>query len=80
MPFMFKVGQTYITQEGKPVTVLSRTDVKGYECLQCNDGVFRYDRSTHSSDAGRVTGTDHDYSDPRNFFRFDKVRIDYTSL
>lgn len=71
MSFMFEVGKTYITQEGKPVTVLARTDVVGYECLQCNDEVFRYDRSTHSKDAGRCTGTAHDYSDPRNFVRLD---------
>lgn len=71
MSFMFKVGNTYITQEGKPVTVISRTGSIGSECLECNDNIFRYDRSTSNSDAGRCTGTAHDYSDPRNFFRFD---------
>lgn len=68
-PFKFRIERTYLTQEGKPVTVLGRTRNKGYECLRCSDGVYRYDRSTHSSDAGRVTGSNHDYSDPKNFKR-----------
>lgn len=69
-PFKFKVGETYETQCGDKVQVLSRTqnDV-GYECLVCDDGVHRYDRSTSSTDAGRVTGTAHDYSHPNNFKR-----------
>lgn len=74
MPFMFEVGKTYKTQEGEDVTVLGRTGLddelrKGYECLECSDGIYRYDRSTSSVDAGRATGTAHDYSDPKNFAR-----------
>lgn len=69
MPFTYKIGWTYKTQEGKLVKVLGRTELKGYECLECSDGVYRYDRSTHNEDAGRVTGTCHKYSDPRNFKR-----------
>ena len=67
--FRFEVGKQYETQCGNMVTVLGRTDLVGYECLICSDGKHRYDRSTHSSDAGRVTGTDHDYSCPDNFKR-----------
>lgn len=67
--FKFIIGETYETQSGNIVKVLSRTETKGYECLICSDGIGRYDRSTHSSDAGRVTGTDHDYSYPENFKR-----------
>ncbi len=55
--YKYNVGSTYMTQEGALVKVLSRTDLKGYECLECSDGRYRYDRSTHSSDAGRCTGT-----------------------
>ena len=69
MAFKFEVGKTYITQEGNAVKVLGRTALPGYECLKCSDEVFRYDRSDSSMDAGRVTGTNHDYSDPRNFKR-----------
>ena len=67
--FIFQVGNTYRTQAGDLVTVFGRTDLKGYECLECSDGRYRYDRSTDNSDAGRCTGTDHDYSYPHNFER-----------
>jgi len=69
---MFKIGEMYETQAGGFVTVLDRTDKLGYECLVCSDGRHRYDRSTTSSDAGRVTGTPHDYSWPHNFKRADR--------
>lgn len=68
--YMFEVGKQYETQAGDLVTVLGRTtDVPGYECLVCSDDRYRYDRSTHSVDAGRCTGTPHDYSYPHNFKR-----------
>lgn len=67
--FKFEIGQTYKTQRAKLVKVLGRTTLKGYECLVCSDGKHRYDQSTTSSDAGRVTGTDHDYSCKDNFNR-----------
>lgn len=71
MNFKFEVGQTYETQAGKFVKVLDRANLhlKGYECLVCSDEKHRYDRSTTNSDAGRVTGTEHDYSCPDNFKR-----------
>lgn len=72
MAFMFEAGKEYETQEGKRVFVSGRTKLVGYECLVCSDGIYRYDRSTHSVDAGRVTGTDCDYSCPQNFKRSDK--------
>ena len=67
--FTFVIGRTYKTQAGKRVKVIGRTRLKGYECLRCSDGRYRYDRSTTKSDAGRVTGTAHDYSCPHNFER-----------
>jgi len=73
--FKYSVGTRYLTQEGKWVWVLGRTTLLGYECLRCSDGAYRYDRSTHSSDAGRVTATAHDYSCPQNFKRFPPLEI-----
>lgn len=69
MAFAFERGKEYQTQAGEFVTVLGRTLDAGYECLICSDGKHRYDRSTTSADAGRVTGTNHDYSCPDNFKR-----------
>lgn len=75
--FKFKVGASYLTQRGELVKVLGRVNTrqpwgKGYECLRCSDRKHRYDRSTSSEDAGRVTGTPHDYSCLDNFKRKDK--------
>jgi hypothetical protein len=67
--FKFKIGEEYFTQEGELVKVLDRTTTRGYECLVCSDGKHRYDRSDSDMDAGRVTGTNHDYSCPQNFKR-----------
>lgn len=69
MAFQFEIGQEYQTQSGEIVKVLGRTNLIGYECLICSDKKHRYDRSTESDDAGRVTGTNHDYSCPDNFRR-----------
>ncbi len=65
----------YETQCGKKVTVLGRTNGIGYECLECSDGIFRYDRSTSSEDAGRCTATNFDYSYPHNFKRKDRPHL-----
>ena len=68
MKYEYNVGSTYETQAGDMVRVIGRvTTYKGYECLQCSDDKHRYDRSTHSEDAGRCTGTDND--NPHNFKR-----------
>lgn len=77
-----------MTQDGQLVKVLSRTTLRGYECLECSDGRYRYDRSTGSYDAGRCTGsgdtkgmitaTDEEqsflagYNCPHNFERYGK--------
>lgn len=71
MAFLFEIGKTYQTLEGGYVEILGRTYTKSYECLVCSDGRHRYDRSDDSSDAGRVTGTCPDYSDPHNLIRPD---------
>jgi hypothetical protein len=70
--FMFEVGKAYETQEGHLVSVVGRTGAPGYETLICSDCKHRYDRSTHSNDAGRVTGTRHNYTHRCNFKRKDK--------
>jgi hypothetical protein len=70
MTYQFEIGKTYKTQFGKDVLVLSRNEsIPGYETVLGDDGLHRYDRSTDSKDAGRVTGTDHDGSFPCNFVR-----------
>jgi hypothetical protein len=71
-PFKYVVGQQYLTQAGKWITVLGRTTTRGYETLICSDKRHRYDRSTDSVDAGRCTGTHHDYSYPHNIVREDR--------
>jgi hypothetical protein len=66
---MFKVGNTYKTQEGKDVKIIAESYVgTAYHCVQGDDGLtpeggWRYARK---SDAGRVTGSAFDMSDPRN--------------
>ena len=73
MAFMFDIGEKYTTQLGNAVLVIGRTiECRGYECLECSDGKYRYDRSDNGSDAGHVTASAHDYSDPDNFVRADK--------
>ena len=71
--FMFQMRGEYETQAGKIVRVIGRTTIAGHECLQCSDGMYRYDRMGQPADAGRVTGTDHDYSYPHNFKRADRA-------
>lgn len=70
-PFKYIVGCEYRTQEGNYVKVLGRAgrDLPGYETLICSDNKHRYDRSDGWPDAGRVTGTAHDYSHGANFTR-----------
>lgn len=70
MPFKFQVGKTYLTQRGEAVRVVLRhAELRGYESVMGEDGKHRYDRSDGHGDAGRCTGTVHDYSDPDNFVR-----------
>lgn len=66
---VYPIGGVFGLQSGEQITVLERSHLKGYECFLGSDGVWRYDRSTHSLDAGRVTGTNHDYSCPENIQR-----------
>jgi len=68
--FSFLVGKTYVTQGGEIIQIVARSmETKGYETVIDQNGVHRYDRSDSKSDAGRVTGTAHDYSDLRNIKR-----------
>lgn len=80
MPFMFEIGKEYETQDGETVRVIGRSDQRrGYETVECSDGRYRYDRSTHSEDAGRCTGTDFNYSCPHNFKRKDKKLFEFAA-
>lgn len=79
-PFRYIVGCEYRTQDGQYVKVLGRASLQhpGYESLICSDGKHRYDRSTsEDSDAGRVTGTAHDYSYVGNFTRALQLRCSH---
>lgn len=70
----FKVGRRYRRMDGVMVTVLeAKNKLRGYETVRCSDdktpdrsGGHRYNRTTHTADTGRCTGTKHDFSDPRN--------------
>ena len=69
-PFRFTVGETYELQNGDRVKIVARhVKYRGYETVVDENGYHRYDRSTSDSDAGRVTGTPHDYSHPENIRR-----------
>ncbi len=62
-----EIGKTYRTAEGKRVVVVILHDgLPGYETAEDECGICRYNRTTSNSDLGRMTGTDHDFSDPRN--------------
>jgi hypothetical protein len=70
-PFRFTLGESYELQNGQFVKIVARhLQTAGYETIEDEAGVHRYDRSTHDSDAGRVTGTAHDYSCPENIKRY----------
>jgi hypothetical protein len=63
LPEPYRVGNEYRTQEGKWVRFVGvANEGTSYESMFDEDGVHRYTRR----DFGRVTGTAHDYSDPRN--------------
>lgn len=62
----FEVGSVYELQNGDRITIVERSG----DYILGSDGVWRYDRMLDPISAGRVTGTNHDYSDPRNIKRF----------
>jgi hypothetical protein len=67
--FKFALGKTYTLQNGEKIRLVRRDGSMGYETVVDQYGIHRYDRSTHSKDAGRVTGSAHDYSHPENIAR-----------
>lgn len=72
--YLFKVGETYLTQEGEYV----RVEERYHRCILCSDGLTRYDRRYDPFDAGRVVGSPPDYSDSRNFQRADEAEAAVT--
>lgn len=62
-PVAFIVGNRYRTQAGETVRfVRVHNEGTDYETMEDEQGINRYTRR----DFGRVTGSDHEYSDPRN--------------
>lgn len=79
---MFEIGCRYRRQDGRIITIVANNYgdkfprenkfPKGYECVQGDDiseetgeGIWRYNRPGRN-ELGRVCGTPHDWSDPRN--------------
>jgi hypothetical protein len=61
---MFNLYETYETLDGKKVFIVAESNVgTAYHTVQGDDGLWRYARK---SDAGRVTGSVFDMSEPRN--------------
>lgn len=59
----FLLGNQYFTQDGELVRFVAvHHEGTSYETMEDEEGVNRYTRR----DFGRVTGTDHNYSDSRN--------------
>lgn len=73
-PFRRPVGLSVLCQDGHRRMVVGRnmSGYKGYETIFLQDENYPYnfinvyDRSTSDSDFGRVTGSCHQYTDPRN--------------
>ena len=62
-PEPYIIGNQYRTQAGDLVRFVAvHNEGTSYECMEDESGVNRYTRR----DFGRVTGTCHEYSDPRN--------------
>lgn len=69
----FEIGQTYFRMDGRTATIIIRKDdQRFYETVVADDGtkaspeIHRYNRSNGGGDCGRVTGTNHSFTDPRN--------------
>ena len=70
----FQVGKSYRRADGLIVTIVARNELPSYKCAQGDDisettgqGIWRYNRA--SEKPGRVTGSPHDFSDPRNLLQ-----------
>ena len=62
-PVPYILGNSYITQEGVTVRFVKvHNKDTSYETMEDESGVNRYTRR----DFGRVTGTCHEYTEPRN--------------
>lgn len=57
------LGNTYRLLSGNTVMIVEVNNKPGYESVKGNDGAWRYNRQ---NDRGRVTGSPHDFSEPRN--------------
>lgn len=63
VPVPYILGNQYFTQAGDLVRFVAvHNEGTSYECMEDENGVNRYTKR----DFGRVTGSAHDYTDPRN--------------
>lgn len=70
---MFMLYETYETQEGNKVMIVEESQVGSqYHCVKGDDNIWRYARQ---SDAGRVTASNFDMSDPRNLVVPDEYAV-----
>jgi hypothetical protein len=66
-PEPFLLGNIYRTQAGDYVRFVKvHNEGTSYETMEDENGVNRYTHASRGSDIGRVTGSAHDYSEPRN--------------
>lgn len=63
---MFLVGESYLTLEGKTVTIVEENRERYYQCVMGDDGKWRWDREG-KFERGRVTGTASYPPNPDNF-------------
>ena len=62
-----EIGSTYELQNGEYVTFVREVGDPHYRTIQDDNGSNWYNRENNcGGDNGRVTGTPHDYSYPRN--------------
>ena len=70
---MFQLYETYETQEGNKVFIVEEGQVgTQYHWVRGDDNICRYARK---SDAGRVTASNFDMSDPRNLVVPDEYAV-----
>ena len=62
--FRFEVGSSYLSLEGRVVTIVERSEQRFYECVKGDDDIWRYNRTDWQGripeGLGRTTGSSWD--------------------